>query len=182
MAMFEFRKHLLGAKNLVTLPFTIANSQTVYKNSAVYIDSDGYAIPATAGSLIMGIVMGLVDANGVSLDCSKADYDGTYTARSGSTPAKYVSAADNETDKKVQVLVAVDPYALYKNDADDTMTQAKVGKFGNLTSSIQVDASDVGNATYGQVQCMALDPDNESDVSMALFRIAESQLFCYAQQ
>lgn len=182
MAMFEFRKHLLGAKNLVTLPFIIANTQTVYNNSMVYLDSDGFVIPCSAGSLIAGVVMGIVSEDGLPLETNTDLYDGTFTARSGSTPAKYVSEADNETVMKVKVLVAVDPYALYKNDADADIDQGDVFAFGNLVSSIQVDGSDVGAAAYGGVQCMALDPDNESDDSMGLFRIAESQLSPWVQQ
>ena len=51
-----------------------------------------------------------------------------------------------------------------------------------VISAYQLDATDFDSPTGGQFQCMALDPDSESDDSMGLFRIAESQLFPYAQR
>ena len=182
MARFEFRKHLLGAINTVTLPFVIANSVTVTKGGAVYIDGDGYAIPCTAGSLVAGIVMAITDKNGIDLGNTSETLDGTYTAQSGSTNGSYLSADDNETVLKITVHVAVDPYAMYKNDADGSLSQGDVLQFGNLISAYQLDATDFDSPTGGQFQCMALDPDSESDDSMGLFRIAESQLFPYAQR
>jgi len=84
---------------------TIANSETIYEG-AFTLDLGAGAGQGTvdaAADPVYGLAVGLRDANGIPLGSGSADFDGTFTQNpNGNT---YVAAADNLTDKQIQVQV-----------------------------------------------------------------------------
>jgi len=170
MAGFSLRGHLLGAANPVTRDAIVGNSQTVTVGDAVKM-TDGFAQVCDANDRIMGIVAGITDANGIDLDSTQSDnYDGTWT----SSAKTYVATSDNQTDKKVKVKMICDPYALFYNDADASLTSAMDMEFFSLIDEDQVDG-DTNSATVGELQLWKRDPDSDADASKGIFRIVAWQ-------
>ncbi len=178
-AAFQYRGQLNGAENPVTLDILIGNSSTVAVGEAVKLDSvsnGGGVIRATAGSKVLGIIVGLIDSVGIDLDNTAQTLDGTYTASSQT----YLSASDNTTVKKVKARVVVDENALWYNDTAATLTVAHLYKGCDLTSATQI-ASTTPSDTVGAFLIMKVDPDADADASKAIVKIAESYLNSYAQ-
>lgn len=175
MAGFEYRGQLNGGDNPVTLDVPIKNSATVKVGDMVYNDGTG-ATRATNTSLILGVVAGIVNNDGIDLDNAPADtYDGTWTSSSQT----YVAAADNLTDKKVRVKVIADENALWYNDADGNFTNpTDLHLFTMIADHDQVDESET-SATVGQVFVVKLNPDGDDDASKCIVKIARSQLHAY---
>lgn len=175
MAGFEYRGQLNGAENPVTLKVCIKNSATVKVGDMVYNDGAG-ATRATSSTLILGVVVGIVNADGIDLDNAATDsYDGTWT----SSTKTYVADSDNMTVKKISALVIADENALFYNDSDGDFTNpADQHLFCDLSDHDQVDESET-SATAGQVFIYKLDPDSDGDASKCIVKIARSQLMAY---
>ena len=174
---FELHGHLLGADNPVMVHQIIGNSKTVVGGEAVNT-SGGYVQRATAGSLVHGIAMAIVNEDGIDLDNANTDsYDGTWTSSSKT----YVSASDNITDKKVKVIVCSDPFVLFKNTADEAMTAAMRFQYFDLTSATQIDGNS-NTESVGAFQLWELAPDTGDANTKGLFRIGEWAGFPYVQQ
>jgi len=173
MAGFEYRGQLNGADNPVTIDVTIKNSATVKVGDAVYNDTAG-ALRSTSSTAILGIVVGIVNANGIDLDNAPTEtFDGTWT----SSTQTYVAASDNVTDKKIKVKIIADPMALFYNDAAGDMEFVDVGCLSLLTDHDQALGTAV--AVVGQVQIVKVDPNGTGNMSEGIFRIAWSQMFGY---
>lgn len=175
MAGFEYRGQLNGADNPVTLECPIKNSATVKVGDMVYNDGNGIT-RSTSSTLILGVVVGIVNDNGIDLDNAPTDtYDGTWTSSSKT----YAASADNMTDKKVRAKVIADENALWYNDSDGDFTNpGDLHLFTVLTDQDQVDESET-SATVGQVFVVKLDPDGDADASKCIVKIARSQLNAY---
>lgn len=175
MAGFEYRGQLNGADNPVTLKVAIKNSVAVKVGDMVYNDGNGL-LRATSSTLVLGVVVGIVDANGIDLDnTSTSNYDGTWV----SSTKTYTASSDNMTDKKVCALVVADENALWYNDSDGDFTNpGDVNLFTVLVDHDQVDESET-SATVGQVYIVKLDPDGDGDASKCIVKIARSQLNAY---
>jgi hypothetical protein len=175
MAGFEYRGQLNGADNPVTLKVAIKNSATIKVGDMVYNDGNG-ATRATNSTLVLGCVVGIVDANGIDLDnTSTSNYDGTWTSSSKT----YVAASDNMTDKKVCALVVADTNALWYNDADGDFTNpGDQYLFVKCADHDQID-EDTTSATVGQFYIVKLDPDGDGDASKCIVKIAASQFLAY---
>lgn len=179
MAGFFYRKHMLGLTTGATDVKIIANSQTITIGDAVKMAS-GFATLALNTGIVYGVVVGLVDNQGLNLTSSKADYDGTVSG-DGDT-LTYVATSDNQTDHMIKAIICVDPFVLWYNDADGSLTNAMEGTFfDTVAASDQISASST-SGTSGSFQLVSRDPDGDADASKGLFRIAESQLWAYAQQ
>ena len=182
MAGFEYRGQLSGgSENPVTLKVKIGTSKTVTVGDALQLDAfadGGGCERAAAGTKVLGICVGIVDANGIDLDNSSADnYDGTWTSSSKT----YAASADNVTDKQVSALVVVDKNALWYNDAAGDLAAADEYKFFDLTDQDQIADQD-GHDSAGAFVLVKRDPDGDGDASKGIFKIAESELDAYAQQ
>jgi len=181
MAGFEYRGQLNGAENPVAIHVPIANSQTVKVGDAVKLQtfaSGGGCMRATAGSKVLGIVVGIVNKDGIDLDNAPAStYDGTWD----SDNKTYTAASDNMSDKQIKAIVVTDKYALWYNDAAGDLAAADLLKFFDLTDQDQIADQD-GSDSAGAFQLIRLDPDGDGDASKGIWRIAESQLDPYAQQ
>ncbi|MCR4263659.1 MAG: hypothetical protein NUV98_02985 [Candidatus Roizmanbacteria bacterium] len=170
MAGFSLRGHILGAQNPILEYLIISDSDTIAVGDAVSM-SAGFVIPATSSTRVYGICVGLVNNKGIDLQSAPTStYDGTYTDSSQT----YVATSDNTTDKKVKAVVCPDPFALWYNDSSGTLTTAHLKTFFNLTDKDQVDQG-TSSATIGQVQLWKLDPDEDSDASKGLFKLAAWQ-------
>ena len=177
---FEYRRHLLGLTTgaVIDKGMIINNSETITFGDSVQLDGNGHVIVGTAGEEVLGVVIGIIDANGNNITSPAADVDGTVSG-TGLT-LTYVSAADNETDKKVRAQVMVDKNAEFYNDSSGTLAQTNLLQFFDLASESQIDASSASD-TNGQFQLIEIDPDGDGDASKGLFKIAESQLDPYTQ-
>ena len=173
MAGFSLRGHLLGAQNPILENLIITDSQTVTVGDAVDM-TDGFVTVCDADDRIYGIVVGLVDKDGVDLNNPHVSYSGTYTDSTNT----YVAANDNEAVDKVKAVVCPDPYALWYNDSDATLTTAMLKEHFSLVDEDQVDG-DSNHAAVGEMQLWKLDPDEDSDASKGLFRISCSQLHAF---
>lgn len=173
MAGFTYRGQISGAQDPILENLVIANSETVTVGDAVKM-STGYVAVCDAGDMIYGIVVGIVDNNGIDLSNPHADFDGTWTDSANT----YVAADDNSTDKKVKAVVCPDPFALWYNDADGDLAVADLKMHFNLIDEDQIDAS-TNVANYGEMQLWKWDPDEDSDASKGLFRISSWQGYAY---
>lgn len=175
MAGFEYRGQRNGAHNPVILKIPITNSATVKVGDAVYVATNGVQ-RITNSTLVLGVVVGIVDANGIDLDNTSVDnYDGTWTSSSQT----YVAASDNITDKKICAQVIVDQDALFYNDADGNFTNpTDLGLLIKCADHDQID-EDTTSATVGQFYVWKLDPDGDADASKCIVSIARSQMYGY---
>jgi hypothetical protein len=177
---FQYRGQLNGKENPVTLTVPVGNSDAVVVGRAVKLDTfsnGGGIIAATAGSKILGILVGLVDKYGVDLDNSNQSITGTWVT----STKTFTAASDNMTVDKVAGKVVVDKNSLWYNDAAGDLAQADELKFFDLGSAAQVGDQN-GHDTAGAVMLMKRDPDGDADASKGIFKIAETQLEPYAQQ
>lgn len=178
---FEYRGQLNGADNPVVRHVAIANSQAVAVGQAVQLEaigSGGGCKAAAAGTEVLGIIVGIVNNDGIDLDnANTGTYDGTWTT----STRTYTAAADNMTGKKVRALVVVDKESLFANDSAGDLALADEYKFFDLLSATQV-ADQNGHDTGGAMLLVKVDPDSTGDASVGLFKIAESELDAYAQQ
>ena len=171
MAGFSYRGQINGADNPILENLIIEASETVTVGDAVQM-TNGYVQVCDANERVYGIVVGIVTNKGIDLDSANADeYDGTWTSSSRT----YVCSADNTTDKKIKAVVCPDPYALWYNDADASLTAAMLKQHFSLVQEDQVDG-DTNSGTVGEFQLWKLDPDEDADASKGLFRISCSQL------
>lgn len=174
MAGFNLRGHILGAQNPILENLIISSSDTIAVGDAVSMNA-GFVIPATSSTIIYGVCVGIVSNKGIDLsNVSSSEYDGTYTDSSQT----YVASADNETDKKVRAVVCPDPFALWYNDSNGTLTAAMLKTHFKITDKDQIDQS-AQSVTVGQFQLWKLDPDADSDASKGLFRLSGWQGLAY---
>ncbi len=171
---FEDYGHLLGAQNPQTENLIITNSATITIGDAVKM-TVGFVDPVDANDRIYGVVVGIVDDNGIDLrNANASNFDGTFTEDDGTTKDTYVASGDNQTDKKVRAMVVADPYQLWFNDADADLTTAMLKQHFSLVDEDQIDGN-TNNATVGEMQLWKLDPDGDSDASKGVFRIVSWQ-------
>jgi len=174
MAGFEYRGQLNGSENPVTMDVVIKNSATVAVGDAVYNDANGIT-RATSSTEVLGIVVGIVNANGIDLDNAPVDtFDGTWT----SSTQTYVASSDNVTDKKILAKIIVDPNALFYNDANGDFSNYHKGLLVKLTDHDQIAQSTV-SATVGQFFIVKLDPDGDADASKCIVKIAWTQTLAF---
>lgn len=180
MAGFEYRGQLNGAENPVLHNIVIANSATVKVGDVLTMTalaSGGGCSRASAGSRVLGVCVGIVDANGIDLDnTSTSNYDGTWTSSSST----YVASADNKTDKLVKAVVNIDKYSIWYNDAAGDLVAGDEFKYFDLTDQDQIADQD-GHNTAGAFLLIKRDPDGDGDASKGLYVTAESYLNAYTQ-
>jgi hypothetical protein len=176
MAKFTYAGQLNGADNPVTIDVIINDSKTVSVGGAVLLDTfadGGGCEAASAGSLVLGICVGIYKGILPIESLPAGGYSGTYTA----STQTYVAAANNTTVDKIHAKVVVDPMAKWRNDSAGALATADLFKCFDLVSATQV-ANQNGHDTGGAFQLLEINPD---DVSEGIWRIRESE-FGYAVQ
>lgn len=158
----------------------IDNSQTIYLGAAVKSVA-GYIQPATTTGKVLGVVVGIVDANGrpLTTEFAKTTYTGTFTNGQFGTQS-YVSSSTNTTVDKIKVLVNMDPNTIFFNDTQGNLAQSMLfGFFFILTATNAGQlANYVGNGA-GQFQLVKLDPLRTGIATQGGFKLAYSQLDAY---
>lgn len=180
MAGFQYRGQLNGAENPVTQDVVIANSATVTVGDVVTmtaLGSGGGCSRAAAGNRVLGVVVGIVDNNGIDLDnTSTSNYDGTYTSSSQT----YAASSNNKTNKLVKAKVNIDKYSIFYNDTAGDLAAADDFKYFDLADQDQI-ADQNGHDTAGAFLLIKRDPDGDGDASKGLFVTTESYMNAYTQ-
>lgn len=162
---FALKRNLEGVhESPVILQFIIKNSAVFRKNDAVTIDQNGFARRAVAGEVVGGVCDGVCDVNGLRIDPDSTTLD-TYTV-----------ASDNQTvaKKKCRLIPALPNY-LFKATVESALTQnTDLLAFTDLIDHDTVDAS-ISHTSSAQCKIVAIDPDNESDLTQVLVQFVESQ-------
>ena len=174
---FEFRKSLVGLEHPATMDFILDDSATYTIGDAVRLDTDGHLVVCGATDTVLGILVGIVDRNGIPVSADRATgTDGATVTGDDTVTTSSTNTSDATRNLKGQVIVDPAGLCLFYNDADDTLAQTNVGQGFDLTAA--GDQIDVETATDGTAlfQLIEIDPDNDGDASKGLFRIVEAQL------
>lgn len=154
---------------------TIAVGDAVRFDVSGQDDQIGVVDLLAAGERVGGVVVAIVDADGLPLGHPNADFDGTWTQ----STRTYIAAADNETDKQVKAQVNIDPMAVYANDTDGTYgTTAESDKLGGYTDVADEDDIDEDNGSTAyttMAQFAIMGPDPKRPTTHGLYKIAEWQ-------
>ena len=151
MAGFQYRKSLITKDEPTLLYFIIDNSDTLTVGDALKVNTDGHATLAEAGAKVAGILQTVVDKNGRAV------------APDSGTTDTWTVASDNETSDQYEAAIIASKYALFYNDADDTMATTNLLQFYDIVAaSNQIDESSASD-TAGQFQLIQLDPDGDAD-------------------
>lgn len=164
MTGFSYRKNIDGSTGAPTVLQAVGkNSITFQVGDLIRVNTSGFADVVDTGEAITGVVVGVVDANGVKIDPDSGTLD-TYTMSS-----------DNQTvaQKEVRYIPAL-PHYLFFNDADASLTRAMELKYFDTNDENDVDVASATDSETAQVQLIERDPDGDGDASKGLFRIAES--------
>lgn len=173
---FEFRKSLIGLEHPAIMEFLLDDSAQFTLGDAVRLDTDGLLVVSGATSTTLGILVGLVDQNGIPVASPRAQGVSGSTLSGDDT---ITTSSTNSTDgtRKLKGQVIVDPAGtnLYYNDANGSLAQTNLGQCFDMTST--GDQIDTGTAADGTAvfQLMQIDPDGDGDASKGLFRLNEPQ-------
>lgn len=177
---FYVRKALYGVNsNPTVLDFIIAASATITLGDAVRLNTAGGVVRCAAGEPVLGIVVGLVDRNGINVFEPRADQTGLTGVTL--TPDDTIAVSStNLTDatRNIKAQVVLDPAGstLYSNVTDGTLAQTNVGQFYDVATNAGQISTASASDTSGQFQLLSLDPDGDGVATKGLFRVAECQL------
>lgn len=168
MAGFTYRKNLDGSNSVPSLLKVIGKNSVVFTvGDAIRVNSSGFGDMAETTEGIIGIVQGVVDSNGLPVDCDSGKTD-TWTM-----------ASDNQTvaKKEIMFIPAFGHYA-FSCDSDTTIELASIGKYFALNSTSDGVVTSGESFTIGSldVQLIGVDPDGDADASKGLYRIVRSQM------
>lgn len=169
MAGFAFRKNLDGSAYVPALLYGIGKNSVVFtKGDAVRLNTSGFVDLATTTEQVIGIVAGVVNSQGASVD-----------ADSGTTDTYTMNSANQTTGGQYQVafIPAFGHYA-FSADSDTTIEQASLGKYFALNSTSDGVVTSGESDTIGtlDLQLVGIDPDNDADASKGLYRFVNSQM------
>jgi hypothetical protein len=172
---FYPRKHLYGTEHAATIDTLLAASATVKIGDLVRVNTSGYLVRAETGTCFAGVLVGIVDQNGVNVFSPRAS--GT-TGATLSPDDTIVTASTNVSDatKQLKGQVIIDPAGatLFYNNADTALAQTNLFQFFDAAAGSQVTTGSASDAN-GQVQLMQIDPDGDGTTTKGLFRFNETQ-------
>ena len=176
---FQFKYNLAGRTSGIQRNFTIANSATITVGDMVSLSS-GYIALSGANAPIMGVVVGLVDKDGIDLSSSRQSFaQAAYTASTKTVVCGNANATA-VTGDGVQAVVDIDPFSVWSGETDNTSndTQARLaGCYTDVVSaSDQVD-DDTAVTTQAQLFIWGADPESPSTIKANLYSIAQHQLW-----
>ena len=164
MSGFRYRKNLDGTAGApANLNVVGANSVVFQVGDLIRVNTSGFGALVTTGDVILGVVTGVTDKNGIAVDPDSA------------TLEVYTMASDNQTvaQKKVHFIPALPNY-LFFNDSDDTLARTNLFQFFDVNDENDVDVATAHDSTSSQVRLVEIDPDGDGDASKGLFQIVES--------
>ena len=176
---FDYSKNLSGNLSTPTpLKVIVGNSATLIIGDSMRVNTSGFAVCSAAGDAVLGILVGLIDNDGIPV------LGFGYTGDTGHTKTDdmtVVTSATNQTRARkvyAEILVGL-PDILFYNDASANLAQTNLFQFFDHDADAnQIDQATASD-TSGQFQLIQLDPDNDGDLSKGLFRVAEPQLMYY---
>lgn len=168
MAGFIFRHNLDGGAYVPSLLYGIGKNSIIFSvGDAVRFNTSGFLDLATANEQVMGFIATVVDENGIAL-----------TPDAGTTNT-WTMESDNETVNMYQVsILPAMPHYAFSTDSDTTIEQASLGKYFNINATSDGIVTSGESDTIGTLmfQLVGIDPDNDGDVSMGLYRCVASQM------
>jgi len=173
----KFKYNLAGRTSGITRRIIIDDSKTLTIGDWVLVGTTGFLQAATAGSPIIGVIVGFVDRNGINYDQSKITKEATWTSSSQTI----VTDSDNTTSEQACALVDIDPLTVWSCEPDATIgtttssgSSDQFGSYTDLLDENEVDESNNGAAFNAQAQLFiwGLDPE---DATRGLYSIAEHQ-------
>ena len=149
----------------------VANTITIAENDYV-IASSGFVALGTTGTLLVGVVAGIVDDSGEVMTTT-----GAAGAAIGYFSGTFATASDNQTVAKVSALCNISKETLYSLDPDATIgTTTGSNLFGYRTDILDEDDGSESSAvtTTAQLFIWGLDP---ADSGNQLVNVMESVVF-----
>lgn len=159
MSGFSFRKQIDGTNGYVLFEILATASVVYQKGDLIRVSNAGKAALVTTGDLVLGVVEGVIDANGAPV-----------APDSGTTDTWTMAAT---TTNKVQYIPALQQY-LFFNDSDDTLAQTNLFQYFPVNDENDVNGSSSSDTVLDTVRLIEIDPDHDGDASKGLFQIVES--------
>ncbi len=171
---FSLERSILGVENPASLDYIIKDSATISIGDPVRLSTDGYLKRAAAGEPVLGIVIGLVDKNGLNVFSPRAAGTTGATLTPDDTIA-VSSTNSSDASRYLKAQVVLDPagYLIWKNVMDAAMAQTNVGQLFDVGATVGQIATGTASDTSGQFQLVNVDPDT---TTIGYFRLVESQL------
>ena len=173
---FQFKYNLAGRTTGIQRIYTINNSATITVGDMVQLSS-GYVALAGAGARIMGVVVGLVDKDGLDMDSSRRSITGSGASYTASTKT-VVAGSDNSSTDYLKAVIDIDPMSVFSGTSDDTSygdTQARlVGCFVDIVAASDQADDDTAATTQAQLFIWGADPENSAN---NLYSIAQHQIY-----
>jgi hypothetical protein len=173
---FQFRYNLAGRTSGIQITKTIADSATITVGDMVQL-SNNYIALAGAGAPILGVVVGLVSKNGISLANDKRALTGSGASYTASTRT-VVAGSDNSSTDYMAAVVDIDPFSVWSGETDNGNTDGQTRLAGCFTDIIaasdQVDDDTAADNSSGQLFIWGADPDGSAK---NLYSIAEHQIW-----
>jgi len=175
---FYYRGSLLGVSSSPVLTdFLIDDSATLTVGDAVTIDADGNVDVVAAGGSVLGILMGIVDQDGINVfetgragGTSGATLTGDDTVLTSST-----NTSDATRKLKARVAITWGLNSKWYNDTDGSLAQANLGQFFDTDAGGDQIATGTASDASGQFQLIEIDPDGDADASKGIFIVNECQ-------
>ena len=173
---FQFKYNLAGRTSGIQRSFIISDSATITVGDMVKLTS-GFVALSGANAPIMGVVIGIVDKDGIYLSSSRYSFaQAAYTASTKTV----ICGAGNSTGDQVQAVVDIDPFSVWSGETDNTSADTQSRLAGCYTdvvaASDQVD-DDVAATTQLQLFIWGADPESPSTIKANLYSIAQHQLW-----
>lgn len=173
---FRFRKSLSGVDKPATQDLLLAGSATVKIGDLVRVNTSGLLVRCATGEIPCGVLVGLVDQNGITVFSPRAQ----GTSGATLTPDDQIAtASDNATNvaKNLKGQVIIDPAGdcLFSNTADSALAQTNLFQTFDVANGNQVTVGGASDTTSKEVMLISLDPDNDGVTTKGLFRIANNQ-------
>jgi hypothetical protein len=168
MAGFKFRKNLDGGAYVPSLIYAIGKDSIIFSvGDVVRLNTSGNFDLSTTTEQLFGVVATVVDPKGIPV-----------TPDSGTTNTWTMPATNTTVAKReVAVIPAFGHYA-FSCDSDTTIELASLGKYFALNSTSDGVVTSGESATVGALDCqlIGVDPDNNADASMGLYRFINTQV------
>jgi hypothetical protein len=161
MSGFSFRQQIDGTNSYALLEIAATASVVYQKGDLIRVNADGTASLVTTGDLVLGVVEGVVDANGLPIDRDSGTTD-TWTMAS-------------TTSNKVQYIPALQQYLFYA-DSDGSLTATMMFQFFGVDDENNPDTASTApsDSTVNTLRLIKRDPDGDGDASKGLWQIVES--------
>lgn len=173
---FQFYDNLVGRTSGIQITQTIADSATITVGDMVQL-SNGYIALAGAGAPIVGVIVGLVDKDGIDLASSRRTVAGSSASVSLSTRT-VVAGSDNSSTDYFKAVVDIDPFSRWAGETDNGNTDGQTrlaGCFTDITAaSDQVDDDTAADNTQAQLLIWGAHPDGSAK---NIYSIAEHQIW-----